>query len=94
MTTSRHSDDRPTIGLVLRRRQNRVIAEYTLRDLRKPMGIATFTLADALPEEVRAGLPTIEAIEACYGREMQRRLEQDSAVMTSTSRAGAADARS
>ncbi|MGD9938105.1 MAG: hypothetical protein AB7S61_11625 [Methanoregulaceae archaeon] len=40
--------------------QNRVIAEYTLRDLRKPMGIATFTLADALPKEVRAGLPTME----------------------------------
>ena len=28
------------------------------------MGIATFTLADALPEEIRAGLPTIEEIEA------------------------------
>ena len=60
----RHPDDRPSIGLVLCRTQNRVIAEYTLRDVRKPMGVATFTLADALPEEIRAGLPTIEEIEA------------------------------
>ena len=47
--------------LPLCRTQNRVIAEYSLRDLRKPMGIATFTVADALPAKVRAGLPTIEA---------------------------------
>ncbi len=59
----RHPDDWPSIGLVLCRTQNRVIAEYTLRDVRKPMGVATFTLADALPEEIRAGLPTIEEIE-------------------------------
>ena len=37
-----------------------MIAEYTLRDLQKPMGIAPVTLADALPKEVRAGLPTME----------------------------------
>jgi hypothetical protein len=59
----RHPDDRPSIDLVLCRTPNRVIAEDTLRDVRKPMGVATFTLADALPEELRAGLPTLEAIE-------------------------------
>ena len=63
----RHSDDRPSIGLVLCRTQNRVIAEYTLRDIRKPMGVAAFTLADALPEEIRGDLPTIEEIEAQLG---------------------------
>jgi len=66
-TLLRHPDDRPSIGLVLCRTQNRVIAEYTLRDIRKPMGVATFTLADALPEEIRGELPTIEEIEAQLG---------------------------
>ena len=66
-TLLRHPDDRRSIGLVLCRTQNRVIAEYTLRDIRKPMGVATFTLADALPEEIRGDLPTIEEIEARLG---------------------------
>ena len=65
----RHPDDRLSIGLFLCRTQNRVIAEYTLRDAREPMGVATFTLADALPEELRAGLPTIEEIEARLRKE-------------------------
>ncbi len=63
----RHPDDRPSIWLVLCRTQNRVIAEHTLRDIRKPMGVATFTLADVLPEEIRGDLPTIKEIEAHLG---------------------------
>ncbi len=63
----RHPDDRASIGLVLCRTQNRVIAEYTLRDIHKPMGVATFTFADALPEEIRGDVPTIEEIETHLG---------------------------
>ena len=43
------------------------MAEYALRDVGKPMGIAEFRLSDALPESVRGSLPTVEALEAELG---------------------------
>lgn len=60
----RHPDDRPSIGLILCKAQNRLVAEYALRDLHKPMGAATYRLAQILPEELQESLPTIEALEA------------------------------
>jgi predicted nuclease of restriction endonuclease-like (RecB) superfamily len=59
----RHPGDEPSIGIVLCRTQNRIVAEYALRDVNKPMGIATY-LTEALPAELRGSLPTIEQIEA------------------------------
>jgi hypothetical protein len=44
-----------------------VIAEYALRDLGKPIGVAAYELAKALPEELKGSLPTIEALEAELG---------------------------
>lgn len=40
------------------------VAEYALRDVGKPMGIAEFRLDEALPETLRGSLPTIEELEA------------------------------
>ncbi len=62
----RHPDDKPTIGLILCKTQNRVIAEYALRDLAKPIGVAEWQikLVQSLPEDLRGSLPTIEQIEA------------------------------
>lgn len=56
--------DNPTIGLMLCRKQNRLVAEYALRDMAKPMGIAEFRLVKSVPKDLAAGLPTIEQIEA------------------------------
>ncbi|MBW4699366.1 MAG: DUF1016 family protein [Aphanocapsa lilacina HA4352-LM1] len=56
----RHPDDRPTLGLILCKSSNRVIAEYTLRDARRPMGVSTYEL---LPEEIKRSLPSIEELE-------------------------------
>lgn len=60
----RHPGDQPSVGLVLCKNRNRVIAEYALRDVGKPMGIATYRLTEALPAALQAGLPTIEQLEA------------------------------
>jgi predicted nuclease of restriction endonuclease-like (RecB) superfamily len=57
-------DDRPTIGLLLCRRQNRLVAEYALRGIYKPMGVAEYQLMRALPEPLDTSLPTIEQLEA------------------------------
>jgi hypothetical protein len=59
--------DGPTVGLLLCKSRNKVVAEYALRDKTKPLGIAEYQLVAALPEQLRTGLPTIEQIE----RELQ-----------------------
>lgn len=59
----RHASDEPTIGLILCKSNNRIVAEYALRDMSKPMGIATY-LTEALPDSLRTSLPDVESLEA------------------------------
>lgn len=66
----RHSSDAPTLGLILCQTKDKVIAEYTLRDIHKPIGIADFELTRALPESLSSSLPSIEAIEAELSMEL------------------------
>jgi predicted nuclease of restriction endonuclease-like (RecB) superfamily len=60
----RHEHDNPTIGLLLCKTNNRVIAEYALRDVNKPIGVAEYQLVQALPAQLEASLPSIERLEA------------------------------
>ena len=59
----RHPQDAPSIGLLLCRTQNKVIAEYALRGVDRPLGVSTYQLADALPAELEGQLPSVEALE-------------------------------
>lgn len=59
----RHPQDAPTIGLLLCRTQNKVIAEYALRGVERPLGVSTYELAEALPQELRGQLPSVEELE-------------------------------
>lgn len=59
----RHGDDKPTIGLILCQQHNRVLAEYTLRDMDNPIGVSSYELTRALPKELQTSLPSIEQIE-------------------------------
>jgi hypothetical protein len=45
----------------------RVIAEYALRDMNKPIGVAEYQLVEALPKELETNLPSIEQIERELG---------------------------
>jgi predicted nuclease of restriction endonuclease-like (RecB) superfamily len=60
----RNKTDNPTIGLILCQNKNQIVAEYTLRGIRKPIGISEFELTRSLPEELKSSLPSIEEIEA------------------------------
>ena len=60
----RHPDDKPTIGIILCKTKNRIIVEYALRDMNKPIGVSTYQLRDALPEQLQDNLPTVEQLEA------------------------------
>jgi predicted nuclease of restriction endonuclease-like (RecB) superfamily len=60
----KHDSDQPSIGLILCKNKNNVLAEYALRDMTKPIGLAEYRLEDALPENLKTALPTIEELEA------------------------------
>lgn len=62
--TLRHASDAPTIGLMLCQGKDNVLAEYALRGIDKPIGIASYELTRALPDTLQSVLPSIEAIEA------------------------------
>ncbi len=62
--TLRHANDAPTIGLLLCQNKDSVLAEYALRGIDKPIGIANYELTRALPASLQSVLPSIEALEA------------------------------
>ena len=55
--------DNPTIGLLLCKSKNKVVAEYALGDKTQPMGISEYKLLESLPEPLQTNLPSIEQIE-------------------------------
>lgn len=60
----RQSNDQPSLGLILCKERNRLIVEYALRDMSKPMGVAAYRLTQALPERLKSELPTSEDLAA------------------------------
>ena len=61
----RHPDDKPSIGIILCKTKNQVVAEYALRDLAKPVGISSYItkLVESLPKEFRGSLPSPKELE-------------------------------
>ena len=61
----RHPDDKPTIGLLLVKGKNKTVVEYSLAGYQNPIGVAEWKnqIAQALPEELKSSLPSIEEIE-------------------------------
>ncbi len=61
----KHPDDQPTIGLLLCKGKNKVVAEYALRDINKPIGISQYEskILESLPDNLKGSLPSIEQIE-------------------------------
>jgi predicted nuclease of restriction endonuclease-like (RecB) superfamily len=60
-------DDKPTIGLLLCKSKNRLVAEYALSGIDKPIGVAEYDLVRALPEPLVTSLPTVEELESELG---------------------------
>lgn len=55
--------DQPSIGLLLCQDKNKIVAEYALKDINKPIGVATYQLTESIPENLKGSLPSIETIE-------------------------------
>ena len=66
------ADDQPTIGLLLCKTKNNVVAEYSLRGFSKPIGIAEWEseIVKSLPEEFASTLPSISELEAELSHDM------------------------
>lgn len=73
----RQPGDNPSIGLILCRSKVGVVAEYALRDMAKPIGLAEYRLQDALPENLKTALPTIEELEAELAKDLGGEDEQE-----------------
>jgi len=59
----KHTTDQPTIGLILCQGKDKLFAEYSLKDINKPIGISDYKLTRALPDNFKGSLPSIEEIE-------------------------------
>ncbi len=59
----KHESDNPSIGLILCKHKDKIEAEYSLRDIQKPIGISEYQLTQALPKNLENKLPTVEQIE-------------------------------
>ena len=67
-------EDNPSIGIILCATKDRILAEYALRDMRKPIGVAEWKtkLTRSLPAKLKKDLPTIEEIEAELAKEAKK----------------------
>ena len=59
--------DNPTIGLLLCKNKRGMIAEYSLRDIEKPIGVSEYKLFKNLPKEYNGILPSVKDIEKRIG---------------------------
>lgn len=56
--------DNRTIGILLCKSKNKIIAEYALRNISAPIGLSEYSISKSLPKELKTNLPSIEEIEA------------------------------
>jgi predicted nuclease of restriction endonuclease-like (RecB) superfamily len=59
----KYPSDNPTIGIILCKSKNKIMVEYALADIRKPVGVASYQFTTSLPEALKDKLPGIEEIE-------------------------------
>lgn len=67
----KQDSDEPTIGILLCKNKDKVVAEYALKDINKPIGVSEYELTQSLPEQFKSSLPTIEEIEAEFSGELR-----------------------
>jgi YhcG PDDEXK nuclease domain len=60
----KHQDDMPTLGMIICKNKKQKIVEYALQNMNKPIGVSTYQLREALPEQLQGSLPTVEQLEA------------------------------
>lgn len=65
------SEDRPTIGVLVCKTPNETVIKYSLQGVDTPIGVSDYTLANALPKQLKTEMPTVEELEAEIDREYE-----------------------
>jgi len=60
----RREGDQASIGILLCKNRDKTVVEYALSDVHKPIGVSEYQLTQALPEDLKSSLPSIEELEA------------------------------
>jgi hypothetical protein len=58
----RTEDENPSIGIVLCKSKDKTVVEYALKESNRPIGVATYRLVSAVPEELRGQLPSPDQV--------------------------------
>lgn len=66
----RKDGDNPTIGILLCKNKDKLVVEYALSDINKPMGVSEYQLTQSLPDDLKSSLPSIEEIEAEFSGDL------------------------
>lgn len=61
--TLKHPDDQPTIGIILCRSKNKMIAELSLQGMTQPIGVSTHRIGKEIPDQLKGIIPTVEQLE-------------------------------
>ncbi len=75
----RDENDNPTIGLILCQDRDRILAEYALRDIHKPIGVSGYELTQNLPAKLKSSLPSVKQIESELSGERKTRKKRGKA---------------
>lgn len=59
----RGENDNKTIGLLLCKGKDEVVAQYALTGYAQPIGVSDYQLSKAIPEDLKSALPSIEKVE-------------------------------
>ena len=60
--------DNPSIGLLLCKSKNDLVAEYSLKDMSKPIGVSSYRVTSDLPKELEHQFPSLEDIQKRISR--------------------------
>ena len=60
--TVKLGDENPSIGIIICKSKKRTIVEYALKDAKKPIGVASYTISKKLPNELKDYLPSSKEI--------------------------------
>ena len=70
----RKPHENPSIGIVLCKSADKAFVEYVIKRYDSPMGVATYTTADDMPEDVRRALPDVEELKRVLNQETEKEI--------------------
>ncbi|HEV3327058.1 MAG TPA: PDDEXK nuclease domain-containing protein [Puia sp.] len=63
----KHPQDQPSIGILLCKTPNKVMVEYALQNINNPLGVAEYQIINAVPDNLKGDLPSVEELEQELG---------------------------